>query len=233
MQPEEPGMWIKVCGIANRETAQAVAGLGPDAIGLNFYPRSPRCLSVDEAEQIVALLPETVEPIGLFVNESAERIDAICRQCSITTVQLHGDEPEELLAEVLECNADYRLVRAFRVGEEGLSPLAESLDRLWRLKVMLHAVLLDARVAGLFGGTGETAPWSGIAEQYREDDWPPLILAGGLTRDNVAEAVRSVRPWGVDVAGGVESSPGVKDLELVREFIAAARAAETQAIDSN
>jgi phosphoribosylanthranilate isomerase len=212
-------VWVKICGIRNEATACAVAEAGASAIGLNFYPGSPRCIDVATAARIVAALPATVEPVGVFVNASARHMREVAGQCGLRTLQLHGDEPPEVLAELSE----FRLIRAFRVGEAGLAEVRAELARLTAMQVDLAGCLIDARVAGVYGGTGVTAPWSLLAAEWPALGGPPLILAGGLTPQNVAQAVRTCRPWGVDVAGGVESAPGVKNLEQVRAFLRNAR----------
>lgn len=208
-------MWIKICGIRDLDTALAVARLGPQAIGLNFYEESPRVVAPHVAAEIVRLLPAEVEPVGVFVNHTSEQIDSVCRQCGLKTIQLHGDEPPELLVEL----SAYKIVRAFRVGENGLLDMANYLDHCRTLGAIPAACLVDARVEGVYGGTGRTAPWELLSKEFRTTAWPPLILAGGLRPDNVADAIRTVKPWGIDVAGGVESSPGCKDLSLVCTFI--------------
>lgn len=216
-------MWTKICGIKDVPTAKAVAALRPDAIGLNFFPRSVRHVPLETAAEIVRTLPNRVEAVGVFVNHSAAEVDTICTRCGLKTAQLHGDEPPELLAELLLRQPALQLVRAFRMGAEKLQPFGDYLDRCRALGITLRACLVDAHVAGQYGGTGQTVPWDVLREEYRRDIWPPLILAGGLTAENVAEAIRAANPWGVDVAGGVESSPGVKDLAKVERFLAAAR----------
>jgi len=217
-------MWIKICGLHDITTAQEVVKLSPDAIGLNFFASTPRAVSVDVAAQIVAQLPKKTEPVGLFVNHSLDEIDATTRQCRLPTVQLHGGEPVQLLAD-LNSRAILKIIRAWRLGAEGLDSLADYFDSCCKLGVNVAACLIDARVDGMYGGSGKTVCWELLNEQYRHDQWPPMILAGGLHPGNVAEAIERVRPWGVDVASGVESAPGTKDLKLVEQFIREARRA--------
>jgi phosphoribosylanthranilate isomerase len=216
-------MWIKICGIRDAETAAAVAALGVDAIGLNFFDRSPRVVSLDVAARVAADLPPSVEPVGVFVNHAAREVQDIARRVGLRTVQLHGDEPVETLTELA---AEFRVIRVFRVGDEGLAGVESYLGACRQAGAMPFACLVDAKVAGHYGGTGRTAPWEILHREWRTGEWPPLILAGGLRGDNVAEAIQHVNPWGVDVAGGVESSHGVKDIERVREFVRAARLVE-------
>jgi len=216
-------MWVKICGICDRTTADQVADLHPDAIGLNFYAQTPRRIDPRTAAQIVDSLPESIEPVGLFVNHSLDEVIERTEQCSITTVQLHGDETPEFLAELKARCPELKLLRALRVGDEGCGAVADYLAECRTLGVCLAGCLIDARVAGSYGGTGHTAPWDLLADQYDSARWPRLIVAGGLTPDNVADAIRVTAPYGVDVASGVESAKAVKDLELVKRFIAAAR----------
>jgi phosphoribosylanthranilate isomerase len=221
------GIWTKICGIRDVETALAVAACGPQGIGLNFYDQSPRVVSSDVAKAIVSQLPPAVEPVGVFVNHSVEEITAICRMCRLKTVQLHGDEPPETVAAL----SSFRVIRAFRVGAGGLGEVAHDLDQCRRLGVLPWACLIDARVEGAYGGTGMVAPWELLRREYDFHDWPPLILAGGLHPQNVAEAIRVVQPWGVDVAGGVESTLACKDIPLVRKFVEEAARGESRMED--
>lgn len=214
-------MWIKICGIRDVASARAVAQLRPDAIGLNFFTGSPRAVDTQTAAAIVASLPLDIEPVGVFVNHTATEIRATCQYCRLRTVQLHGDEPPSFLAQL----GDHRIIRAFRVGVDGFQAVAAYLDECRNLSALPWACLVDARVEGTYGGTGQTAPWEVVAREYRRHDWPPLILAGGLKPENLAAAIGAVQPFGVDVAGGVESSPGVKEIDAVRRFVEAARSA--------
>lgn len=220
-------MWIKICGLRDAEMAAQIADLHPDAIGLNFYAKTPRVVDVDTAAQIVSALPESIESVGLFVNHSLEEIVEIIDRCAIGTAQLHGDESPEFLAELKARRPGLKLLRALRVGDEGCGVVAGYLSECRTLGVCLDGCLIDARVDGSYGGTGHTAPWDLLADQYDSARWPPLILAGGLTPGNVADAIRTTAPFGVDVASGVESAKAVKDLGLVRKFIAAARSTES------
>jgi phosphoribosylanthranilate isomerase len=217
-------MFVKICGIRTVEAALMAAEAGADAIGLNFYEKSPRVVAPAVAAEIVsrlrALPGGAVELVGVFVNHSADEIRAIAKRCGLRAVQLHGDEPPELVAELA---AEFRVVKAFRVGDEGLEGLARHLDACRRLGTTPWACLIDAKVEGMYGGTGHTIPWEKRSREYQTAAWPPLILAGGLRPDNVAEAIRVVRPWGVDVASGVESSLACKDATLVRQFVQNAR----------
>lgn len=219
-------MWIKICGIRDEETAARIVTLQPDAIGLNFFATSPRCVDVDTASHIAASLPESVEAVGLFVNHSLDEVVEITDRCGIPTAQLHGDESPAFLAELQSRRPELKLLRAFRVGDDGCGEVAAHLAECRALEIRLAGCLIDARVEGTYGGTGHTAPWDLLADQYDSARWPRLIVAGGLSPNNVAEAIRITSPFGVDVASGVESEKAVKDLELVQRFIAAARSSQ-------
>jgi phosphoribosylanthranilate isomerase len=215
-------MWIKICGIRDVETAERVASLRPDAIGLNFYERSPRCVTRAMARDMTRALPKTVSAVGVFVNHAARDVAETLAACGLTMAQFHGDESPAFLAELQTLLPDTPLIRAWRMGTD-LADLEAYLVECETLGVRLAGCLLDAKVAGSYGGTGQTPSWDVLRTSYRRKTWPPLILAGGLTAENVAAAIQSVRPWGVDVASGVESSPGVKDLDRVAAFMTAAR----------
>ena len=211
-------MFVKICGIRDVDTARAVADCGPDAIGLNFYKQSSRWLDVRMAEGICRSLPADVEPVGVFVNHSVEEILETTKNCRIRTVQLHGDEGPQIASPLID--AGLEVIRALRIDDQNVSQLAELVGDY--RDVPLRAILIDAKVAGVYGGSGQTAPWQAIAAAW-QCDWPPLILAGGLTPANIGEAIGAARPWGVDTAGGVESSPAIKDPAKVRAFIDNAR----------
>lgn len=212
-------MWIKICGIKDVETARRISGMGPDAIGLNFYQPSPRAVDFTVAAQIAAELPKAIEPVGLFVNHAEDEIRAGSKTCGLHTVQLHGDEPPGFAAAFPEL----KIIRALRVGSDGLDKMSDYLTECNQLGTMPDYCLVDAHVPGQYGGTGQTVSWEMLAREYRRDEWPPLILSGGLNPENVAAAIRACRPWGVDVSSGVESTRGVKDLDLVQRFVDAAR----------
>jgi phosphoribosylanthranilate isomerase len=199
---------VKICGLTTVDDALRCIEMGVDAIGLNFWPGSPRCVDAARAREIVEAAGDRAAMVGVFVDLTLDRIREILRETGISWAQLHGDEPPELVAELLP-NA----YKAIGVKDGSAIELARSYPG--------EHLLLDASVPGMPGGTGRTFDWdiaSVVAEERK------LTLAGGLTPDNVAEAVRVVQPFRVDVASGVESAPGLKDLVLVRRFIEAARA---------
>ena len=212
---------IKICGITSVEDARAVAQAGADAIGLNFYSRSPRCITVETARQIAEMLPTGMTKVGLFVNAPADEVTRTFDALKLDIIQLHGDESPEYLAAL----APRPVMRAFRLGLEGLDPVLCYLDQCGLPRRRPDYVLFDALRTGLYGGTGEKTDWTAAQAYVQKSGMPPLVLAGGLTPENVAEAIRTVRPMAVDVSSGVESSPGRKDLAAVLAFIAAARMA--------
>jgi phosphoribosylanthranilate isomerase len=195
---------IKICGLKDPAHAKVAAQAGADAIGLVFYPPSPRYVKAEEAVKVAAALPPFVQAVGLFVNEKEAAIREILRRVPLDLLQFQGDEPPEFCAAFGK-----PFVRAVRM-EEGVD-LVEYAHRFSSAR----ALLLDAHVAGEKGGTGATFDWARVPR-----DAPlPLILSGGLTAQNVGRAVREVRPWAVDVSSGVEASRGVKDPALIVEFI--------------
>ena len=210
---------VKICGIGRAEWGLAAAEAGADAIGLVFA-ESPRRVTPEAAGEIVRALPPWVTPVGVFVDEPPERVLAVARAIGLGAVQLHGDEPPETLAAL----GAMKVIKAVRLGSA--SDLGAG--RAWRERARAlgrpaDAYLVDALVrGGPKGGTGRRADWS-AARQLAEEGFRPLVLAGGLGPENVAEAVRAVRPWGVDGSSGLESAPGVKDPARMRAFVEAVR----------
>jgi phosphoribosylanthranilate isomerase len=211
-------MRIKICGITNAEDCRLAIALGADAIGFNFYPPSPRYIERGQAEVLLHDLPPFVESVGLFVNQPLRDIFAFLGSLgAIRSIQWHGDSPEP------GDGHPFRYIPAFAVGEKKhLDNISCYLAACRGLGKLPAAILLDAHVPGLHGGTGQTVPWSLLAEFQ---PGVPIVLAGGLNPDNVAEAIRLVRPYAVDVASGVEQAPGRKDAERLRRFIGNAREA--------
>ena len=233
---------IKICGITNVEDAVAAVDAGADAIGLNFYENSPRFVSPKDASRIVRgvrrhwsrldLTQESPAVVGVLVNKPQHELQILQGpSVGIRAFQLHGDEPPSYLAAFGAQtpsplpSTDWRLIRARRFDDRGVAAIVDDLTSCRIAGRAPDAVLVDSCTPGRYGGTGETVSWVGLADHRRWLGDTPLILAGGLTPDNVAEAIRIVRPAAVDVASGVESSPGKKDPLKVRDFIAAARAA--------
>ncbi len=215
---------IKICGITNTNDARMVAAAGADAVGLNFYPKSPRCVDLENARRIVDMLPAEIVKVGLFVNAEAEEIRRLYDELGLNLIQLHGDEPPAMLGEL----SPRPVMRAFRLGSDYLYPVGSYLRHCQHLQCMPCMTLIDAHLEGVYGGTGQVVDWE-VLTTYQairpEEPIPPLVLAGGLTPQNVAEAIRTARPAAVDTASGVESSPGRKDPAAVTEFARAAREA--------
>ena len=197
------GMRVKICGITHIEDAQAAVELGTDALGFVFA-KSPRQVTKEQARDIIKNLPPFISLVGVFVDEQIDTIKEICTFCEIHTVQLHGKEPPSYLNDL----KGYTIIKAFRIGEEG------DLKLLAHYKP--HAFLLDSFVKGVMGGTGVTFKWEFARQAHK---YGTIILSGGLTPENVKEAIHIVRPYAVDVSSGVESSPGKKDKVLMKRFI--------------
>lgn len=215
---------IKICGVTSVEDAEAVVRAGADAVGLNFYPKSPRYVALDQARRIVDVLPDGVVKVGVFVNAPGHDVLSVSIILGLDLIQLHGDEPPMFLKEL----GDRPVMRAFRLGEKGLEPVGWYLAQCRQLGCMPRLTLIDANVKGVYGGSGQVADWQ-VLKTYRADrhagSIPPLVLAGGLTADNVGEAIRTVSPAAVDTASGVETAPGKKDPAAVEAFVRAARRA--------
>jgi phosphoribosylanthranilate isomerase len=217
-------MFIKICGITSVADARLVAEAGGNAIGLNFYSASPRSISIETALEIVQCIPPYVDPVGLFVNQSLAEIRDVARTLNLRTLQLHGEVSPDLVAELRE----FSVMPAFSLsGEADISKILEFVSGCQRLGRLPCAILVDAYSAEKFGGTGQTAPWP-LARSVVERSSVPVTLAGGLTPKNVSEAIRTVRPWGVDVASGVEVAPGRKEAYKVRKFVEEALKASAQ-----
>lgn len=199
-------MRVKICGITRLEDALEAAALGVDALGFNFYRGSKRFIAPARAAKIIAALPPFVSTVGIFVNHTAAQIAQIVGVTRISVIQLHGDEPKGFARRL-----GLPVIRAIRVES------AQSVTGLRSLGGA--AFLFDAPSAG-FGGSGEPFDWALVRKAARRF---PVVLAGGLTAENVGRAIRVVRPYGVDVASGVESAPGIKSHSAMARFIRAAR----------
>lgn len=202
---------VKVCGITNLEDALLSAEAGADGLGFNFWHRSKRYIEPDAAATIIARLPPSVTPVGVFVNEEPDSIETVAQRTGLRGVQLHGDETPET-ASALAAQG-FLVMKAIRVGK-GFQP-----ETLRRYKGVA-GFLLDADVQGEKGGTGRTFDWSQAKAARR---YGPILLAGGLTVANVSEAIWMADPFGVDVCSGVEQAPGRKDHRELREFVRLAR----------
>jgi phosphoribosylanthranilate isomerase len=210
---------IKICGIKTLPDALAAINAGADFLGFNFYPKSARFIEKDACAQITFVLKREhphIKLVGVFVNSPVDEIKNILDACSLDLAQLHGDETPEMLNQLAP-----RAFKAFRGMPENVGDYTRN---------EVPACLIDAAVKGAYGGTGITADWSAaaeLAERY------PLLLAGGLNPDNVAEAVRQVNPWGVDVASGVEASLGTKDASRMKAFVQAVRSVTETGLGQN
>ena len=206
---------VKICGITNWPDARAACEAGANLLGFNFYEKSPRHLAPADAAKIRAQLPPGVEAVGIFVNAKPAAVTSLCSSLRLDAAQLHGDETPPAVAQVA---ATIRVLKAFRVGPDfSLATLDAYPDAF--------AFLFDAAHTGQYGGTGRTTDW---ALARRAALTSRIILAGGLKVENVAAAIRLVRPFAVDVASGVESKPGKKDHGKLRDFIQEVRRAELQ-----
>ena len=199
---------VKICGITNKEDALYAVECGADALGFIFYEKSPRYIAPDNAKTIIAALPPFVTTVGVFVNKDFNDIRDITLLTGVTVVQLHGDESPSY------CNlVEGKLIKAIRVKNDS------SIEGLKKYDV--DTFLLDSFDKNSFGGSGLTFDWK-LAEKAKQ--YGKIILAGGLTPDNVEEAVKKVAPYGVDVNSGVEKKPGIKNKNKVKEFIIRSKA---------
>ena len=210
---------IKICGVTTSACVAASSAAGADAIGLNCYPKSRRYLAPIVAKRIAAEIPRQVARVGVFVNESVETVLRLADDLQLDFIQLHGDETADYVSRL-----DGRpYLRAFRFGNDGVTPIVKFLSNVAELGCSPAAILVDAHVPGEYGGTGQPVDWDQLRAQKRDLGPAKLILAGGLTPDNVAAAIARVEPFGVDTAGGVETSTGKKNAELAAKFVQQAR----------
>jgi len=196
---------IKICGIKTLKDALVAIDSGVDYLGFNFYPKSVRFIEKSVCAEITSVLKREhpqIKLVGVFVNLSVEEIKDTLQTCHLDLAQLHGDETPEIFSQLAP-----HVFRAFRGIPESNAGYERS---------EVPAMLIDAAVKGVYGGSGVTADWTAAAELAKKY---PLLLAGGLTPENVADAVRQVNPWGVDVASGVESAPGEKDAGKMIQFV--------------
>ena len=204
---------IKICGFKDVALAMAAVTAGTDAIGLNFVGKSPRVVTVEQAKMIRNALPAFVEPVALFCDASAEQIIAIAKEVGLATIQLHGKES----ASYANYLAPLRIIKALPFDDDFANQVVH-----WANECKNSAgIIVDAPPKdGLTGGTGVAIDWGKLAAM-KKPHWPALILAGGLTPGNVADAITTVKPYGVDVASGVEIDRGLKDANLIQQFCAA------------
>jgi phosphoribosylanthranilate isomerase len=196
---------VKICGVRSLEEAEAAVEAGADALGFNFWPRSPRYIGPDAARSVIRQISPLVSAIGVFVNEDPLRIAEIVSSAGLNAVQLHGDETPEFCAGL----GSIKIIKAIRV--------ADDFDCASIKRYPVSAILLDTGVKGSYGGTGKRFDWNVAIEAKL---YARIILAGGLTIENVAEAIKSVNPFAIDVCSGIESEPGRKDIDKLRRFMA-------------
>lgn len=212
---------IKICGITNVEDAQIAEEAGADAIGLNFFPGSKRFVELDQAITICSSIGSQLLKVGVFVNESVENMIQISEHAKLNAIQLHGDEGPDIVAKL----SNFDVIKAFRCRDGQLDPVVDFLRESDQMGVRPNVVLLDAYDPDNYGGSGKTIELSkliGEIDSLSGQDW---ILAGGLTPDNIAAAIRKIGPHGVDTASGVEMNPRKKDREKTVRFIDQARQA--------
>ena len=202
---------VKICGITNARDAEIAVEAGADALGFVFFAKSPRCIEPKVAEQIITKLPPFILSVGVFVNEEVEVVRDTMDHCGLVLAQLHGDESPAY------CESLNRpILRAIRLRDRGsFLSVAE-----YKGRAGVRGIVIDAFSESAYGGTGQTVDWSIAAEASKA---APILLAGGLTPENVQEAIHKVQPYGVDVSSGVEASPGTKDSAKVQAFIQAAK----------
>lgn len=198
---------VKICGITNLDDALLAVHAGADALGFVFYEASPRHVSPEQAAGIISHLPPFIQTVGLFVNEALAVVNDTADACGLDIIQLHGEESPQFCAGVRR-----RVIKALRVRDAACLKPMES--------YRVSSFLLDAWSSTAHGGTGQTFNWDIAADAARKER---IVLAGGLSPDNVADAIRQVLPYGVDVSSGVEATPGIKDAVKTREFIRIAK----------
>lgn len=216
--------WIKICATTNLDDAQASLAAGADALGFIFTASSRR-IEIDQAAEIISSLTDRIEKIGVFVNETSKRVAEVVEAAGLTGVQLHGDEPADHMQEYRQALGQRKIIKALQARELLRSPGA--LNGYLESRQVIDAILLDAGSPSQRGGTGQTFDWiaaAPIVAQVRAQ--MPVIIAGGLNPENVAEAIRLFAPWGVDVVSGVEREIGKKDEAKLRNFVGAVRQAQ-------
>ena len=208
MVASEKQVKVKVCGMTSLKDALFAVEGGADAVGFIFYKKSPRSVTMKTVREIVLELPPFVDTVGVFVDETAEQINKIADYCNLDIIQLHGDESPTFCKKIRR-----KVIKAFRIKD------MQSVKKLSSFQV--SGFLLDTFSENLHGGTGKVFDWN-LALPAKK--FGPVIMAGGLTPNNVQQAVRQIRPYGVDVCSGVESEPGIKDHKKVRAFLKNANA---------
>ena len=208
MVANEKQVKVKVCGMTSLKDALVAVEGGADAVGFIFYKKSPRSVTMKTVREIVLELPPFVDTVGVFVDETAEQVNKIADYCNLDIIQLHGDESPTYCKKIRR-----KVIKAFRIKD------MQSVKKISNFQV--SGFLLDTFSENLHGGTGKVFDWN-LALPAKK--FGPVIMAGGLTPNNVQQAVRQIRPYGVDVCSGVESEPGIKDHKKVRAFLNNAKA---------
>ncbi|MFC1770693.1 phosphoribosylanthranilate isomerase [Candidatus Margulisiibacteriota bacterium] len=204
-------MRIKICGITNIDDAQNAVSLGASALGFIFAENSPRYITPEKAEEICMFMPPFVQLVGVFVNEKKEVINKIAEQCKLNLIQLHGNEEPGFCL-----NINRKVIKTFKLTTE------EDLKLIPQYQGVVSAILLDTKVEGKDGGTGQVFDW-GLALKAKESFDIPVILAGGINISNIKKAVQLVNPYAIDISTGVESEPGQKDYNKIKELITVAK----------
>ncbi|MGA3317603.1 MAG: phosphoribosylanthranilate isomerase [Candidatus Korobacteraceae bacterium] len=218
-------IWVKICATTNLPDAQASLAAGADALGFIFAPSSRR-IGIEQAAEIISSLTDDIDKIGVFVNQTPAQVAEVAERAGLTGVQLHGDEPADRMPEYRQAVGQRKIIKTLQARELLNSP--DSLKGYLRSRQSIDAILLDAGSPNQRGGTGQTFDWTAAAPIVaRVRAQMPVIIAGGLNPENVAEAIRLFAPWGVDVVSGVEREVGRKDEASLRRFVGAAR--QTQA----
>jgi len=212
--------WVKICGMTNLEDALVAVEAGADAVGFVFYEKSPRCVTVETAREIVTKLPTKVEKVGVFVNEHEERLCSVIDETGITGIQMHGDKEDPHVADlVVARKARVNVLAAISMSQ----PNPQGWAMMWHPD-SVRAFLVDSGSSSKHGGTGNTFDWDAAVTVLNDiKKFGKVVAAGGLTSENVQQAAEKLKPWGVDVVSGVEASPGKKDPEKVRAFVRAVR----------
>ncbi len=221
MQPIQQRTRIKICGLTRMQDVQAVVAAGVDAIGFVFYPQSPRYVEPKLAAELIAAIPPFITTVGLFVNASGQEIAATLAQVPVSLLQFHGDEIPAQCHAIAE-QVQRPFIRAMRVKPEMTAGDLLHTDQQYRAGSKLwNGLLLDTFVDA-YGGSGKTFDWSIISKELA----PCIILSGGLSVQNVADAIQQVRPYAVDISSGVELAKGIKDIDKIRAFVRAVRQAD-------
>lgn len=206
-----------MCGTTRPEDANCAVKLGIDALGFIFVRKSPRYINADRASRLISGLPPFITRVGVFVDDTFDSIKSIVRVAGLTQLQLHGNETPQFCCELKNWNASLSICKAFSIGKGKDTPaIAHYTDSV-------DSILLDTYVKGREGGTGKTFDWSCVDQLSITQ---PLILAGGLNPDNIEEAIRTVKPYAVDINSGVEDEPGIKNHQLLEKLVSIVRGAE-------